>query len=544
MSIKNFFDVRELFNPTIFYPDTFELSDGLNLNKDPLIINSKIEHGQNQYGEYLLKYYYGPLAKMFDSVSLASTVPPVVVTTVVDGKRCTRISFAGYVCRRLVGGLTPEENLNKYESLPDDISQEELNQFIRAIIREDKRMAVDVKRKGEASEYYENIMAIYNSYTKFSEYNAPFSTFLEDFINGQIKLLTASRTWLSFFDQDLNIEEMISCFDYDKLCLLLAKRVLINAKMAEKEYNSISNLILFVTQYLEAIAKMRERNPEYNCEVSYYDGDKSMSCDVDSVIAEYEELMVRHPEYIEMRLPKKEIEELLRTYGYDEKFIAKFDLASPDAMLLKQLLEHREEQRALLASWRIIPQIRTGSIGTVPHGGNVIYPVPEGEASIDYDENIEEEPQSIQDPKQQSNEKVRIMLISRRFLESSNYQFRLEGINEFEGYQGYLYPNGIVIFEKYYENVKTKRVAKESATYVMNLSNFAQISRLAKSDIISKINSGAIKGVSRIFHRKDMKRWEAEVKQAISGSDYSAQVEAYIDSLTANKVVSRKGGKR
>ena len=39
-----------------------------------------------------------------------------------------------------------------------------------------------------------------------------------------------------------------------------------------------------------------------------------------------------------------------------------------------------------------------------------------------------------------------------------------------------------------------------------------------------------------------MKRWEAEVKQAISGSDYSAQVEAYIDSLIANDVVKKRRG--
>ena len=64
------------------------------------------------------------------------------------------------------------------------------------------------------------------------------------------------------------------------------------------------------------------------------------------------------------------------------------------------------------------------------------------------------------------------MIISKDYLENSSYLFRLEGINEFEGYQGYLYPNGTVIFEKYYDNIKTKKVASGSATYVMNLNNF------------------------------------------------------------------------
>ena len=76
----------------------------------------------------------------------------------------------------------------------------------------------------------------------------------------------------------------------------------------------------------------------------------------------------------------------------------------------------------------------------------------------------------------------------------------------------------------------------------MDLNNFVAVSKLSRSEIISKINSGVIQGVSRIFHREDMDRWESEIRQVISGSDYSKQVEAYIDSLTRTDLVARKGG--
>ena len=209
------------------------------------------------------------------------------------------------------------------------------------------------------------------------------------------------------------------------------------------------------------------------------------------------------------------IYELLEMYGYDEEFIANFDPQTKDFEIVIDILQQIERHKSLLASWNIIPKGKKDRPEPLP------VPTDSG----------------ISLPEQ---EKIRRMIISKSYLENSSYLFRLEGINEFEGYQGYLYPNGTVIFEKYYDNIKTKKVASGSATYVMKLDNFVEVSKLTKTEIISKINNGEIEGVRRIFNREDMERWKADVERAITGSDYTVQVEQYIDELITTKEVSKK----
>ena len=144
----------------------------------------------------------------------------------------------------------------------------------------------------------------------------------------------------------------------------------------------------------------------------------------------------------------------------------------------------------------------------------------------------------------EESEKVRRMIIGREFLESSDYLFRLEGINKFEGYIGYIYPNGTVIFEKYYENIKTKKVANGNATYIMNLTNFVEVSKLTKTEIIAKINSGEIVGVKRIFHREDMERWKAQISQLLVGDEYTDEVVDYINDLVNSQVIEKRGSQK
>ena len=117
------------------------------------------------------------------------------------------------------------------------------------------------------------------------------------------------------------------------------------------------------------------------------------------------------------------------------------------------------------------------------------------------------------------------------YLENSDYVYKIYGVHKFEGYIGYIYPNGTVIFEKYYENIKTKKVASSSATYVMRLDNFMEMSKLSKTEIIRIIHRDSGANVKRIFHRENMERWKSDIFRVISGSEYTEEVMNYINAL-------------
>lgn len=118
---------------------------------------------------------------------------------------------------------------------------------------------------------------------------------------------------------------------------------------------------------------------------------------------------------------------------------------------------------------------------------------------------------------------------------------QLVGKNSFLGYVGFLYPNGLVIFEKFYKVSKKdpeKKVpAINEAIYVMNRDNFAEMSRLSKPEIISYINDFGNKDVMRIYHRG---AWKERVSRIINSSDYDVNDLVMIDKLTKDLSKNKK----
>lgn len=520
MTFKDFFDINELFNPNMFYTGEVLLGS-LDPNTDMLLMNAKSKKGKNKYYEFLQKYYYEPFSKVINSKSLAYTIPPSIsLCHRADGKRHTKFSFMVYVHGKINGTINPEEHQQELEKLGLDYTEEQVNLFLKNMLRSERKKFDSVKDSGRRSPYFAEIYNLYKYYVQAGN-KMGFDEFLDGMISGYVKSTFATRFYLEFFDKELNIDELVECFDYDKLCSIAARSVLDGCIFTEQNSNLVHNSAIYVMKYLEAVEEMRTKNPNYNCSIKALDiqTGKIRIYTIDDIIEEFNLLLARHPEFRRYHISQDRVYELLRMYNYDEEFIANFDIQSKDAQLVMDILQKIEDNRSLLASWDIIPKGKREETETIP--------VPK-DPSIPLDE----------------QEKIRRMLVAKSYLENSAYLFSLEGINEFEGYQGYLYPNGTVVFEKFYENIKTKKIASGSATYIMKLDNFVEVSKLTKSEIISKINSGEIKGVKRIFHREDMDRWKADVTRAITGSDYTVQVEEYIDELLDTKEVSKKGVKQ
>ena len=128
------------------------------------------------------------------------------------------------------------------------------------------------------------------------------------------------------------------------------------------------------------------------------------------------------------------------------------------------------------------------------------------------------------------------------FFDLTNPVCELSGINTFDGYKAYIYPNSCVILEKFYTYDSNQKLVPTvgEAIYVMNLFEFIGLSRLTKPEIIEEINSYNNPNVYRIYHSKN---WKKKVEKAITGNGYGYSDECldYIEALA--KDLSKSSGK-
>ena len=96
---------------------------------------------------------------------------------------------------------------------------------------------------------------------------------------------------------------------------------------------------------------------------------------------------------------------------------------------------------------------------------------------------------------------------------NSEYLYKIKGINKLEGYIGYIYPNGKIIFEKYYTSKTNLLPTYDEAIYVMDIKNFIYITNYSRKEIIAYINNKKCKNVKRITHYGN---WEKEVLKEIN----------------------------
>lgn len=105
----------------------------------------------------------------------------------------------------------------------------------------------------------------------------------------------------------------------------------------------------------------------------------------------------------------------------------------------------------------------------------------------DFIEELREKIEGITDPDKKANalENLKLFIEKKKYFDSSDPFYRIQGINSFDGYIGYIYTNGMVVLDKFFENTKTKRIAKNQAIYVMNIMDLYSISINSKNTIIT-----------------------------------------------------------
>lgn len=93
-----------------------------------------------------------------------------------------------------------------------------------------------------------------------------------------------------------------------------------------------------------------------------------------------------------------------------------------------------------------------------------------------------------------------------RFFDKSGYLYRIYGINEFNGYIAFIYPNGEVIMEKFFNDYANCIPTINEAIYNLKVVDFETLSKLKKTALIKD------KRCNRIIHKGD---WESKGRKII-----------------------------
>lgn len=193
-------------------------------------------------------------------------------------------------------------------------------------------------------------------------------------------------------------------------------------------------------------------------------------------------------------------EELLNKY---EEFISQNELFDLDNASLYNAIATEEARKTLFSNWRIIPN---GTLDVIrfPQSNN-------------------------RKAKRKSSfaRKYSKILARKYFLDHTDYDCIIEGIDGLKGYVGYKYKNGIIVLEKFFEGDDDNRPVLGNATYVMTQSSFLRHSFKNKTELQEYINVG----YSDVMKKNHSSKWEQNIIDIINNWGYDSSAVKSMDEI-------------
>lgn len=135
------------------------------------------------------------------------------------------------------------------------------------------------------------------------------------------------------------------------------------------------------------------------------------------------------------------------------------------------------------------------------------------------------------------SEKYATVLSRKHFLDNTDYIYSIVGQGTFAGNTGYVYPSGVVIFEKFFTDESERTPQLGNATYAMRLDNFVRFCKESRADLTLYKNSGGT-GFEKIPHRGDY--WKKKILNVINGIEYTLEAEEVVDELIKTGKMKRE----
>ena len=145
--------------------------------------------------------------------------------------------------------------------------------------------------------------------------------------------------------------------------------------------------------------------------------------------------------------------------------------------------------------------------------------LPEEELDDGIARGIRENTKDLSDEEKQiKREKLlELYMEKKEFFSTTNPMFRVKGKETFDGYVGYIYPNGKVILEKFYKNTANNQVSTGDAIYILDIGDFYRLSHFTKKVLMND------ERVERIVHNGD---WQSKVRKVLESNEktYSNEI--------------------
>ncbi len=488
-----FTGIEAVFNPDLTYTGNYPVSVEL------LECCSKIENNKNLVSEYLKRKYLNNIQELvpikLQNILLVSDEN--LDTTKGRVLKVSLVSITTQVCYNLTGEIPEIEDKT---SNP----KQEVKDFFK-----NYKLAISSLLKNETNhEVKDNIQNLKNLFTIYLNNNPKnlqidqpklFINFLENIRKKISSFLIWYDKLTEICEKPIDLKELEKFIDLEKFYFIMAKHLLEISKFVEQDSNSLHNSFTFVDIYMQGLIALKKEN-NYHLSVTMPLLDGTMSkVTTDSLIKEYIELKNRHPEFQTFSIKRVE------GINYQDQEVVEH---------LTSVLEDERNAKKLAVSWKLF---KKGEKEKSENTSNIINHI-----------------KKLEKTKEQKNSELRKRI---DFFETSPYLYRVEGINNFEGYLGYIYANNLVIFERFYKDTKNYEPADNNATYIMTLNNFIDMSKLSKPEIIQYIKAGNT-DVARKYHTNS---WENKMSAVIEGKGYDMDTIQIIDELIGTHQLEKKG---
>lgn len=497
MAIKDEFEkygyADLIFDPVPSYGGSW-FFDVKNLSKLSLV-----ENGINLFDSFLQKTYLEPLEKIFDcktvltfKIAMSSEPNPNNIGRTLkyskDAFFSSLVSFLNQHIDRV--GKTKEDHDNYIKKLQETIEApyEERNIEFANALKEKASKLKKLKNNQIQSEYFEAIMEDAEIYSK----GLSVTEYIDNLLQATMSMQQGMIKLDNFFDRTVDYKKMAEAFDSDTFFLLFAKIIYEYNLLCEKYVGHLDNNCHYLYMYVQITSKDLKYDPKI-----FYTrmSGKKEKVSRYSLQHDYEQLLKRHPEAKPIVLPEMPVD--------DDKY--------KNIGLMEKIAEATNSGTA---SWEFLPKgerIKKGDIKEVKVWDN-------NKMKKDKCKLIEE-----------VNMRIEI-------LENSGYVISpIVGLDTFSGYYAFVYPNGKVILEKFWENVETLNPADGCATYVMSIDNFVELSKMPKLALIEYIKSFPEIGVKRIFHTS-VENWQRNLHKEINGTYRFEDAIDFINNLKSRVV--------
>lgn len=365
------------------------------------------------------------------------------------------------------------DNFKAIKEIDRKINCSSLSKFMKNKIKHD---VIKTAEKNVNAHLSENIFLTARKFNITSFCNS-YADCFDDIVNNSDEICEI------FDNETINLEDI--SMDIDKLELYLAYRFLESIK---DEFNDNKQ------KYVYYLANYYKENP-----------DRKNDDTLEIIISEFDGLNPKKGIKIKEVITPKNIYMKFRQFIINNPSIQLLDFNDVDfsQMSLEEVESFIEEYLKIFkANWEIIPKnFQSECIIRSNHGNN---------NPIDYERLYE------------------LFMQKKEFYSSLDPFMCIKGKLTFEGYVGYIFTNGIVVLDKFYENSKKGRVSRGDAIYYMNIQDFYELSRYTKKELIHYPK------VHRVIHRGI---WQDAILNVINSTGDGMKTSSEIHKLIKKKEV-------